>query len=103
MPDYPRLTGGSALLTLADLAGASIVAGVIARRRPVVGLLERVQADNRAIRRMQQLRGQFGRGPVELVIPGRRIVVPLAAEDVGRVLAETPTPFHPASWESATP
>ena len=99
MPDHPRLTGGSALPTLADLAGASIVAGVIARRRPVVGLLERVQADNRAIRRMQQLRGQFGRGPVELVIPGRRIVVPLAAEDVGRVLAETPTPFHPASWE----
>ena len=49
---------------------------------------------------MQQLRGQFGRGPVELVIPGRRIVVPLAAEDVGRVLAETAaTPFHPASWE----
>jgi hypothetical protein len=98
VPD-PRLTGGSALLTLADLAGASIAARVIARRRPVVGLLERVQADNRAIRRMQQLRGQFGRGPVELVIPGRRIVIPLAAEDVGRVLAETPTPFHPASWE----
>jgi cytochrome P450 len=99
VPDHPRLTGGSALLTLADLAGASIVAGVIARRRPVVGLLERFQADNRAIRRMQHLRGQLGRGPVELVIPGRRIVVPLAAEDVGRVLAETPTPFHPASWE----
>jgi hypothetical protein len=99
VPDHPRLTGGSALLTLADLAGASIVAGVIARRRPVVGVLERVQADNRAIGRMQQLRGQFGRGPVELVIPGRRILVPLAAADVGRVLAETPTPFHPASWE----
>jgi hypothetical protein len=99
VPDHARLTGGSALLTLADLAGASIAAGVIARRRPVVGLLERVQADNRAIRRMQQLRGKFGRGPVELVIPGRSIVVPLVPEDVGRVLAETPAPFHPASWE----
>jgi hypothetical protein len=99
VPDHPRLAGGSALLTLADLAGASIAAGVIARRRPVVGLLERVQADNRAIRRMQRLRGQFGNAPVELVIPGRRIVVPLAPDDVGRVLAETPAPFHPASWE----
>lgn len=99
MPDRPRLTGGSALLTLADLAGASIAAGVIARRRPVVGLLERVQADNRTIRRMHRLRRQFRRGPVELVIPGRRIVVPLEPADVGRVLAETPTPFHSASWE----
>jgi cytochrome P450 len=99
VPDYPQLTGGSALLALADLAGASIAAGAIARRRPVVGLLECVQADNRAIKRMQQLRAQFGSEPVELKIPGRRIVVPLVAEDVGRVLAETPTPFHPASWE----
>ena len=38
MPNHPRLTGGSALLTLADLAGPSIAAGIIARRRPVVGL-----------------------------------------------------------------
>ena len=66
MPNHPRLTKGSALLTLAELAGPSIAAGVIARCRPIVGLLERVQADNRAIKRMQQLRGQFGRGPVEL-------------------------------------
>jgi hypothetical protein len=65
----------------------------------VVGLLERAQADKRAIRRMQTLRRRFGRGPVELAIPGRRIVVPLEPADVGRVLAETPTPFHPASWE----
>ena len=99
MSDCSRLTGASALRTLTDLAGASIAAGVIARRRPVVGLLERVQADNRAIRRMQQLRRRFGKGPVELVIPGRRIVVLLEPADVGRVLAETPTPFHPASWE----
>jgi hypothetical protein len=97
--DCPRLTGGPALLTLADLAGASIASGVIARRRALVGVLERVQADNRAITRMQWLRRRFGRGPVELVIPGRRIVVLIEPADVGRVLAETPTPFHPASWE----
>ena len=36
---------------------------------------------------------------MELVIPGRRIVVALAAEDVGRILAEALEPFHPASWE----
>lgn len=65
----------------------------------MVGLLERVQADRRALSRIRSLREQFGSGPVELVLPGRRFIVILDAEDVGRVLAETPDPFHPASWE----
>jgi cytochrome P450 len=97
--DLPRLTGGSAVVALADLAGASIAAGAIARRRPVVGLLERCRADSRAIERMRLLRRQFGRGPVELMIPGRRILLLLEPADVERVLAETPIPFHPATWE----
>jgi cytochrome P450 len=94
-----KLTGGSALLALVDLAGASIAAGVIARRRPVVGVLERIQADKRAITRLRRLRQQFGGRPVELRLPGRRIVVVTEPSDVGDILAETPTPFHPASWE----
>jgi cytochrome P450 len=94
-----QLTGGKALTALADLAGASIAAGVIARRRPLVGVLERTQADKRAITRMQRLRQQFGGRPVELVIPGRRIVVLTEPTDVGNVLADTPSLFHPASWE----
>jgi cytochrome P450 len=48
---------------------------------------------------MKRLRREFGRGPVELVIPGRRMVVVLDPEDVGRVLSAAPTPFHPASLE----
>lgn len=99
MADSPRLTGVPALTSLIDLAGASIAAGAIARRRRVVGVLERAQADNRAVARMRWLRARYGRGPVELAIPGRRIVVLLDPADVGRVLAETPIPFHPASWE----
>jgi cytochrome P450 len=99
VPEPAKLTGGRALLALVDLTGASIAAGVIARRRPVVGLLERTQADKRAITRMRRLRQQFGGRPVELVIPGRRIVVVTQSSDVADVLAETPTPFDPASWE----
>lgn len=48
---------------------------------------------------MQSLRREFGRGPVELAVPGRRMVVILDPEDVGRVLAQAPTPFHPANTE----
>jgi hypothetical protein len=96
-----RLTGVRAATALTDLGFASIAAGVLGRRRPVVRVLEKMQADTRAVQRMKQLRREFGRGPVELLIPGRRIVVVLDPEDAGRVLAEAPTPFHPANRESA--
>lgn len=36
---------------------------------------------------------------MELVIPGRRILVILDPEDVGRVLDHAPDPFHPANLE----
>jgi hypothetical protein len=94
-----RLTGLQAAATLTDLGFASIAAGVIARRRPVVRVLEKIQADERAVDRMKRLRREFGRGPVELVLPGRRMVIVLDPEDVGRVLAEAPSPFHPANRE----
>jgi hypothetical protein len=97
--DGHRITGLAAAAALTDLGAASIAAGVLARRRPVVHVLEKLQADARAVARMERLREQFGRGPVELVIPGRRIVVLLDPDDVGRVLAEAPTPFHPANQE----
>src|SRR3954452_12802657 len=94
-----RLTGPRALATLTDLGFASIAAGVLARRRPVVRLLEGMQADARAVKRMQQLRREFGSGPVEVVLPGRRMVIILDPVDVRRVLDGAPTPFHPASLE----
>lgn len=94
-----RLTGARAVATLADLGSASIAAGVIARRKPAVRAVETMQADARAVRRMQQLRDEFGSGPVELVLPGRRMVVILDPADVARVLDGAPDPFHPANRE----
>ncbi|MBF6329568.1 cytochrome P450 [Nocardia transvalensis] len=95
----PRIAGVRAAATLADLGFAPVASGVIARRRPVMALLERMQADSRAMTRMRRLRGEFGCGPVELVLPGRRIVIVTDPGDVGRVLAQAPTPFHPANRE----
>ncbi|WIM88006.1 cytochrome P450 [Candidatus Mycobacterium wuenschmannii] len=94
-----RLTGPRAVAALADLGLSSIAAGVLARRRPAVRVLETAQADRRAVARMKKLRGEFGRGPVELVLPGRRILVILDPNDVGRVLDDSPAPFHPANLE----
>lgn len=89
----------AAVATLTDLGFSSIAAGVIARRRPVVRLLEKMQADERAVRRLQLLRQRYGAGPVELVIPGRRILVVIDPADVARVLDGAPDPFHPANRE----
>ncbi|MDN4516474.1 MULTISPECIES: cytochrome P450 [Mycolicibacterium] len=99
MTRAPRLTGVRALRALADLGLPSIAAGPIARRRHVVGLLDRWEADARGVRRLQLLRRRFGRGPVVLAIPGRRIVVPLDPADVAGLLEQSPYPFDPASWE----
>lgn len=101
MADVPahRLTGLRAATALVDLGFPALSAGVIARRRSVLGVLERIRADERAARRWDRLRTEFGRGPVELVVPGRRVIVILDPEDVGRVLAGAPTPFDPANRE----
>jgi cytochrome P450 len=84
---------------MADLSFPSIAGGVIARRPSVLRLLERTQAESRVLTRMRLLRREFGRGPVELVIPGRRIIVILDPNEVATVLAESPTPFDPANRE----
>ncbi|MGM7648667.1 cytochrome P450 [Nocardia sp. JW2] len=98
MPGH-RLGGVRAAATLADLGFAGFAAGVIARRRRMMGILERTQADGRAVRRMHALRDEFGSGPVELVLPGRRVVVVTDPADVGRVLGQAPSPFDPANRE----
>ncbi|MBF6174745.1 cytochrome P450 [Nocardia blacklockiae] len=94
-----RITGVRAAAILADLGFAAVASGVIARRRAVMGVLERIQADRRTVERVRQLRRAYGSGPVELAVPGRRMVVVLDPDDVARVLAQAPTPFHPANRE----
>lgn len=57
-----RLVGIRAATTLVDLGFPAIAAGVIARRRPVLGLLERVQADSRGAERIRALRASGADG-----------------------------------------
>jgi cytochrome P450 len=76
-----------------------IARGLIVRRPRIVGLLDRVDADRRAVRRLQHLHGHFGSDPAVLRVLGRRVAVVLSEGDARRVLAETPVPFTPATWE----
>ncbi len=76
-----------------------VARGVIVRRPRVVGLLDRIDADRRAVRRLQRLRARYGEGPLRLAAPGREIALVLAPRHVLRVLDGAPEPFAPASME----
>lgn len=95
----PKVSGLRAVRLLAQLAGPSMVAGAIARRRSTLPLLEKTQADAATPELVSRLRREFGCGPLLLDVPGRRVVVILDSKDALRVLAQTPDPFTPANRE----
>ncbi|MDF3313186.1 cytochrome P450 [Rhodococcus sp. T2V] len=95
----PILTGWEAVRVATALGYPAVAAGVIARRRPVMAVLETVRADDTTLETVRALRRRFGSGPVQLRLPGRRLAVVLDPEGVARVLAESPDPFTPANRE----
>jgi cytochrome P450 len=67
-----------------------------------VSWAQRWDLDARAGRLLRRLRQRFDGGPVLLRIPRRRIALLLEAEDVDRLLAETPEHFSAATPEKVT-
>ncbi|MFF0146699.1 cytochrome P450 [Amycolatopsis sulphurea] len=86
-----RITGEVLLPTVAG--------GVLKRRPGVQQIAQRMQWDRRSVRLLTGLQDKYGGRPLRLRVPGRSIVLPLSAEDVGAVLAETPVPFSPSTVE----
>jgi cytochrome P450 len=95
----PRASVADTARILATVAFPLLQRGVIVRRPRVVHSLEEANADDKAVSLLQEMRQKYGRGPLRLRIPGRRMVVVLAPDHVKRVLAESPEPFHPATRE----
>src|SRR3954451_24392239 len=87
------------LRTAANVLLPTVAQGVIARRPSVVGVFDRLDADRRAVRQMQQLAHQYGPGPVQLNVPGRSFAVVLDPEHVHRILEQSPEPFATAHLE----
>ncbi|WP_043844240.1 cytochrome P450 [Amycolatopsis taiwanensis] len=90
------------LTVLASVLGPTVAGGVIKRRPRVMGVLGAMRADRRAVRVMQELRARRGDTPLQLAVPGRSLTLVLSPEDVGRVLADSPSEFTPANWEKTT-
>src|SRR4051812_13777426 len=96
----PRADARETAGVLADVVLPLFARGIIVRRQRVVGALDRLDADRRAVRRLQRLRRRYGPGPVLLRgVPGREVAFVLDADTARRVLDGSPVPFSPASWE----
>ena len=94
-----RLSVPSTLRTAANVLLPTVAQGVIARRPSVVGLFDRLDADRRAVRQMQQLAEEYGPGPVQLNVPGRSFAVVLDPDHVHQILEQSPEPFATANLE----
>src|SRR3954466_3962579 len=90
-----RDTAGGVL----DVALPLFAQGVIVRRPRVVAVAERLDADRRALRRVDAPRARYGPGPVLLRLPVRDVAVVLSPSDVHRVLVQEAELFVPANRE----
>src|SRR4051812_11588536 len=99
MPSVARASVRETAGVVADVVMPLLARGVIVRRPRIVGALDRLDADRRAVKRLQRLRDRHGPGPLLLRVPGRRIALVLSPDDVHRVLAQTPEPFAAAMME----
>jgi cytochrome P450 len=91
VPDVARLFGQVAL--------PFVAAGAIARRRPVMGLLERLQADAATVRQIPALRERYGDGPLPVRVFGRDLAIVLSEDDVDTVLRTDADSFTAANRE----
>src|SRR5215207_6504186 len=76
----------------------TVARGVLIRRRPVMRLLARVDADARAAQLLARLRDRYGDHPLLVGVGGRRLALVLSGEDARAVLSDTEM-FAPANRE----
>jgi cytochrome P450 len=95
----PSASKGDTAKVMTDIVVPLLARGVIIRRPRATGLAQRVDADRRAVRRMQRLHETYGPGPLLLDVPRRDVAVILSPHDVRRVLRESPEPFAAANLE----
>jgi cytochrome P450 len=95
----PRLSVADTLRVTLGVLAPTAAQGAIARRPRVMALSERLDLDARAVATVQDIHRRYGDGAVRLRLPGRRFALVLGADDVHRVLRESPEPFALANRE----
>lgn len=79
-----------------------VAVGPIARRRVVMKLLEKAQADAAVVQEVSTLRERHGDGPLVVPIPGRRLAIVLTDKDVDRILRTDASSFTAANKEKVS-
>jgi cytochrome P450 len=95
----PRASLTDTARVVATVLAPSVGQGPILRRPRVLGLVDRLDPDRRAVGLVQRLRVSYGDGPLLLAVPGRSVLLLLTAAQVREVLEGGPEPFTPASSE----
>ncbi|TLP97330.1 cytochrome P450 [Nesterenkonia salmonea] len=81
---------------LAEVELPTISKGPIIRRPRMVAAVENLGLEARAVTRMQTIAEKYGRGPIMLALPGRKMSMVLDPDHVHRILEESPEPFATA-------
>lgn len=93
-PDgLPTATLRETIAIISQVMAPNVAKGVIRRRPNVVGMVERFGLDAKGIRQLQALSKKYGRGPLMLKVPGKKMAVVLDPADANHVLEHTPEPF----------
>jgi cytochrome P450 len=92
----PTATGVETAKILAEVELPTISKGPIIRRPRMVAAVENLGLEARAVARLQTVAEKYGKGPVMLSLPGRKMAMVLDPEHVHRVLEESPEPFATA-------
>ncbi len=100
MTDTPvDLTASETGRVLRDVLGPLVAQGAIVRRPRATARAERRQVDRTSRRVLERLRARYDGAPLVVRLGGRQLVLATRPEHVERVLAGSPEPFTPASWE----
>jgi cytochrome P450 len=81
------------------VAAPTFAKGVIFRRSSILGWLEALGVEDRAIARLGRLRDRYRCDLLQLAVPGRPQILVLSARAATTVLDAAPEPFSPATLE----
>jgi cytochrome P450 len=99
VPTSRRASVGDAARLLGQVGVPFLAVGPIARRRRVMGLLEKLQSDAAVVAAIPRLRDRYGEGPLPISIPGRPLAIVLSSSDVDRILRTETHAFTAANKE----
>lgn len=78
----PKATPLDTARIVRDVQLPTVAKGPIIRRPKVVAAAERLRLEDRAVHRMQTVAQKYGKGPLMLAVPGKRMAVVLDPEHV---------------------